>query len=238
MYDRAGLLLPPTMSSRQDSAARVRSRRSIAHVPRSKMTSGLDKENATADIGASQPFANGAKPAAKDKKSRSKSLGPGGLDALQNSNGNRRKVGLSSEISPRALIEQHIDSYNLQSTASFPLKSILKPTVPVSPVRNIPSFEETRRRTPARDAPRQSTNDADGNDQGKEGLLIDFATPPQPSVAGSENLANPFDTFNATSAIRDEMAATRERDEKQRRERERQNILEKREARRKSMGLF
>lgn len=124
----------------------------------------------------------------------------------------------------------------LQSTASFPLKSILKPTVPVSPVRNIPSFEETRRRTPARDASTQKAN-AVGNDQGKEELLIDFATPPQPSHTGDGNIDNPFDTFNATSAIRDEMAATKERDEKERRERERQTILEKREARRKSMGM-
>lgn len=125
----------------------------------------------------------------------------------------------------------------LQSTASFPLKSILKPTVPVSPVRNIPSFEETRRRSPSRDEARRSADHADQNAQGKGDLLIDFATPPQPSIAGSEKLDNPFDTFNATSAIRDEMAATRERDEKERRERERQSILEKREARRKSMGL-
>lgn len=222
------------MSSRQDSAARVRSRRSIAHVPRSKMTSNLDKENATADIGATQAFANGAKPASKDKKSRSKSLGPGGLDALQNSNGNRRKVHLTSEMLDPPV---NNDSNNVQSTASFPLKSILKPTVPVSPVRNIPSFEETRRRSPSRDNTRQGADHANNNDQGKEGLLIDFETPPQPSIAGSEKLDNPFDTFNATSAIRDEMAATRERDEKERRERERQSILEKREARRKSMGL-
>ncbi|KAJ5174970.1 uncharacterized protein N7482_000847 [Penicillium canariense] len=201
------------MSTRPDSAAtRPRSRRSIAHVPRSKMTSGLDKENATTDIGAMAPFEPNTKPTTKDKKSRSKSLGPGGLDALQNSNGNRRK-----------------------STASFPLKSILKPTVPVSPVRNIPSFEETRRRTPARDASNHNV-DADGNDQGQEGLLIDFATPPQPAMAGDGNIDNPFDNFNATSAIRDEMAATRERDEKERRERERQTIMEKREARRKSMA--
>lgn len=220
------------MSTRQDSAARVRSRRSIAHVPRSKMTSGLDKENATTDIGAVPPFGNNAKAATKDKKSRSKSLGPGGLDALQNSNGNRRKVSYHPNISPRALITPP-DSRALQSTASFPLKSILKPTVPVSPVRNIPSFEETRRRTPARDARNQNSNTGSN---GKEGLLIDFATPSQPPVSGSENLANPFDTFNATSAIRDEMAATKERDDKERRERERQTIMEKREARRKSMG--
>ncbi|KAJ5389864.1 uncharacterized protein N7496_000932 [Penicillium cataractarum] len=197
------------MSTRPDSAAtRPRSRRSIAHVPRSKMTSGLDKENATTDIGAMAPSGSNTRPAGKDKKSRSKSLGPGGLDALQHSNGNRRK-----------------------STASFPLKSILKPTVPVSPVRNIPSFEETRRRTPARDASSQKANAA-----GNEGLLIDFATSPQPAGTGNEKSDNPFDTFNATSAIRDEMAATKERDEKERRERERQTILEKREARRKSMA--
>lgn len=125
-----------------------------------------------------------------------------------------------------------------QSTASFPLKSILKPTVPVSPVRNIPSFEETRRRTPARgDASNQKPNHADSHDSNNEGLLIDFATPQEASVAGTENLTNPFDDFNATSAVREEMAATRERDERERRERERQSILEKREARRKSMGL-
>lgn len=81
------------MSTRADPAAtRPRARRSIAHVPRSKMSSGLDKENATTDIGAVPPFQTNTKAATKDKKSRSKSLGPGGLDALQKTNGNRRKV--------------------------------------------------------------------------------------------------------------------------------------------------
>ncbi|KAJ5834526.1 hypothetical protein N7447_000552 [Penicillium robsamsonii] len=208
------------MSTRPDSAALrpPRTRRSIAHVPRSRMTSGLDKENATTEIGAAQPFSNNTKPAMKDKKSRSKSLGPGGLDALQNSNGNRR-----------------------QSTASFPLKSILKPTVPVSPVRTIPTFEETRRRTPARSEQptHDGTMDAHGQrSQGKDGLLIDFEATPGPPTANNDNddTANPFDTFNATSAIREEMAATKERDEQERKDRERQNILEKRAARRKSMA--
>lgn len=82
------------MASRSDSAgsARPRSRRSIAHVPRSRFTSGVDKENTTTDISSSQPVLGSARVGGKDKKSRSKSLGPGGLDALQNSNGNRRKV--------------------------------------------------------------------------------------------------------------------------------------------------
>ncbi|KAF9884809.1 hypothetical protein FE257_001225 [Aspergillus nanangensis] len=202
------------MASRGDSAgpARLRSRRSIAHVPRSKLTSSLDKENATADIGAAQPPGGDTKPGGKDKKSRSKSLGPGGLDALQNSNGNRRK-----------------------STAIVPLKSILKPTVPVSPVRNIPSFEETRRRTPARSANQHGTADAQDTDQRKEGLLIDFDTPAQPSNAPPEDPSNPFDGLNAET-IRNEMAAAREREEKERRERERKAIMQQRDARRKSMA--
>ncbi|KAJ5748605.1 uncharacterized protein N7511_010301 [Penicillium nucicola] len=204
------------MSSRADSATtrqRPRSRQSIAHVPRSRMTSNLDKENATAEFGAAQPFANSTRPIPKDKKSRSKSLGPGGLDALKNSHGNRR-----------------------QSTASNPLKSILKPTVPVSPVRNIPSFEETRRRTPAHSQQQSQDGAMDGGNKGKQGLLIDFETTPGPPAVDNDDTSNPFDTFNATSAIREEMAATKERDEKERKDRERQNILEKREARRKSMA--
>ncbi|RAK97832.1 kinetochore-microtubule binding complex subunit SPC105 [Aspergillus ibericus CBS 121593] len=201
------------MASRSDSAgsSRPRSRRSIAHVPRSQLTSALEKENATTSISSSQPIGDRPKLAGKDKKSRSKSLGPGGLDALQDSNGNRRK-----------------------STAAFPLKSILKPTVPVSPVRNIPTFEETRRRTPARGPP-HNDGTGEGRDQGKEGLLIDFDTPAQPSGSSGDDRANPFDSFNAES-IRDEMAAVREREEKEQRERERKMILQQREARRKSMA--
>lgn len=196
------------MASRSDSAGSVRprSRRSIAHVPRSKLTSGIDKENSTADVAAMQPHGAPANPPGKDKKSRSKSLGPGGLDALQElSNGNRRK-----------------------STTAFPLKSILKPTVPVSPVRNIPSFEETRKQTPARGSQQKETNGQD-----KEGLLIDLDTPARPSGSGNEDMTNPFDDFNASSAI----AAAREQEEKEQRERERKAAIEKRDARRKSLGL-
>lgn len=70
--------------------ARVRSRRSIAHVP--KAGAAADKEDSATE-GSSIPGAPGVgKSGTKEKKSRSKSLGPGGLDALQNSNGNRRKV--------------------------------------------------------------------------------------------------------------------------------------------------
>lgn len=55
-----------------------------------KSTTGLsprkamDKENATVDVGSTL--------AAGRKKSRSKSMGPGGLDVLKSGNGNRRVV--------------------------------------------------------------------------------------------------------------------------------------------------
>lgn len=65
-------------------------------------------------------------------------------------------------------------------------------------------------------------------------MLIDFETPPRQSGGN----VNPFDTFNASSAIRDGKAAAIEREEQEQRERERQMILEQREARRKSMGLL
>ncbi|KAL4793181.1 hypothetical protein BDV19DRAFT_232040 [Aspergillus venezuelensis] len=198
------------MASRGDSAGSVRprSRRSIAHVPRSRLTSQGDKENETTDLSATRQLNGRPTLTGKEKKSRSKSLGPGGLDALQNSNGNRRK-----------------------SSAVIPLKSILKPTAPVSPIRNIPTFEETRRKTPSRGANGQGGS----NNSNQEGLLIEFDTPGQKSSNNADEQTNPFDTFN-TSNLRDEMAAAREQEEKERRERERKAALEHREARRKSMA--
>lgn len=63
-------------------------------MPTSKMASRVDQENITTDISAAQSYRSRAKSSGKDKKSRSKSLGPGGLDALQDTNGNRRKVDI------------------------------------------------------------------------------------------------------------------------------------------------
>lgn len=81
------------MASRDDMtlpAARPKSRKSLAHVP---SANAMNKENMTADIGAmaehNKRAALGERPT---KKSRSKSIGPGGLDALKDTSGNRRKV--------------------------------------------------------------------------------------------------------------------------------------------------
>jgi kinetochore protein Spc7/SPC105 len=62
---------------------RPRSRRSIANVP--------TEDNMTADMSTLQSGKHAAQQSEK-KKSRSKSLGPGGLDALKDEAGNRRKV--------------------------------------------------------------------------------------------------------------------------------------------------
>ncbi|KAI5298450.1 hypothetical protein KEM56_004057, partial [Ascosphaera pollenicola] len=188
-------------------ASRIRARRSFAQMPRK----GADKENTTSDIGSiAKPLADddAAAQRKREKKLRSKSLGPGGLDTLTSAAGNRRK-----------------------STTRFPLKSILKPAVPVSPVQDIPTFEETRRRTPGRTPQhaRRSANAATGD-------LIDFSTP---TSANQTSQNNPFDTFSPIGiplrTEEEQQAAAREREERERREQKKQ-ALEHREARRKSLA--
>lgn len=115
---------------------------------------------------------------------------------------------------------------------AIPLKSILKPTVPVSPLRNIPTFDQARRRNESRSPSPRRQKDIPDSPPAEEGMLIDFSTPAKVSVTGTDQLDNPFDGFNASSALRD----AKEREEKERKEREKQAILEQREARRKSMG--
>ena len=130
-----------------------------------------------------------------------------------------------------------------QSTAA-PLKSILKPTIPLSPPRHIPSFEESRKKTPVRRSPRKSAAAQLGNKPGENDVLIDFSTPGSASITGSNNLANPFDTFDPLPGNRNGETGEKggaeqqesERLERERREREKQAILQQREARRKSMG--
>ncbi|WYZ44139.1 hypothetical protein EsH8_VII_000575 [Colletotrichum jinshuiense] len=80
-----------------------RTRKSIG-APTSSRKTG-DKENATIDVGSTL--------AESRKKSRSKSIGPGGLDALKNASGNRRA--------------------SLAVPSRPPPRSILKPTMPLLP---------------------------------------------------------------------------------------------------------
>ncbi|EGD98661.1 hypothetical protein TESG_06142 [Trichophyton tonsurans CBS 112818] len=193
------------------NVARVRARRSLAQMPHRGSGIDIDKENVTTNLSAAQKQSNiPSRALGNDKRSRSKSLGPGGLDLLKNGGNDRRK-----------------------STAAVQLKSILKPTIPVSPISHIPSFAETRRKTPHRDG-FGSNYKSSGN-----GDLIDLSTPAAP-VVGTDSLINPFDNFNPIPPSRaKDIAAQREREEKERIERERekkQAILEQRAARRKSMA--
>lgn len=74
--------------------SRPRSRMSIAHTPAADTVG--DKENLT--VNAAGLIALTANSTFVIKKSRSKSIGPGGLDALHSDAGNRQKVGSNKEI--------------------------------------------------------------------------------------------------------------------------------------------
>jgi len=81
------------MASREEMtlpATRPKSRKSLGHVP----PSVADQENATADIGALAGKKRSMPIERPSKKSRSKSIGPGGLDALKDASGNRRQVSI------------------------------------------------------------------------------------------------------------------------------------------------
>lgn len=78
-----------TLPSPRAERAR-QSRKSIAHLP-SADPSG-DKENATVDLAALPSLDLQSKE--KAKKSRSRSIGPGGLDALKQGNGNKTVRGI------------------------------------------------------------------------------------------------------------------------------------------------
>lgn len=76
-----------------------RTRKSIGALSPNKKTS--DKENATVDVG--------SRLAANRKKSRSKSIGPGGLDGIKPSTGNRRvSLAVPSRPPPRSILKQPI----------------------------------------------------------------------------------------------------------------------------------
>jgi kinetochore protein Spc7/SPC105 len=87
----------PKMDPPSSRPNRPKSRQSIAHVTSSKDIE-FDKENATADLGSIRQRKIAVSETDR-KKSRSKSLGPGGLEALKESAGNTAKVkGLVAEF--------------------------------------------------------------------------------------------------------------------------------------------
>ncbi|RFU32557.1 hypothetical protein B7463_g3757, partial [Scytalidium lignicola] len=202
------------MSSKEDVTlppSRPKSRKSLAHVPTSRK---MDQENMTADLGALAASKSTAVAGKSARKSRSKSLGPGGVDALTNGTGNRRK----------SLVAPHP-----------PPRSILKPTMPLLP--EIPA----RKKSPKKPSPQSSST---GTTTQASDDLIDFNIGSIAAVSGANNLPNPFNVeSNATvtetrvtlRTEEEQQAAAREREEKERKEQE-EEMLTRREARRKSLA--
>lgn len=75
-------------SPKKKARAPPRSRKSIAHMP--TLAVNTEKENVTVNLAV--PSTSIAHDKVAAKKSRSKSIGPGGLDALKEDAGNRRQV--------------------------------------------------------------------------------------------------------------------------------------------------
>lgn len=92
------------------SQKRPSSRKSVGYLPSPNLdTETGDKENVGPDALPGDVAA--AITSAKQKKSRSKSLGPGGLDALKEDAGNKRKVYSSDAVSTKALTRSRLLEY-------------------------------------------------------------------------------------------------------------------------------
>lgn len=125
---------------------------------------------------------------------------------------------------------------------TFQPRSILKPTIPLTPPKNIPSFDELRQKSTAKaKSPAKSV---------PEDLLIDFSTPaPSREVENAGNvpaMGALLDPFSPVRPQNSDTAASRNDseneviqhtdEEDQKRQAEKKAILERRDARRKSLA--
>lgn len=197
-------------------------RKSIAHMPSSDV--GGNKENATLDAAALTSMTATGKQAAK--KSRSKSIGPGGLDALKEGTGNKGGVRQCGS---------RLDAFLLIACKpAFPLpKSILKPTISLSPLKPIPSRGRSGNASPSKNGrlrtPEASPKKSSGGSATKsEGASLESRLK-SPSKSPSQSQSQPRSP--ARVAVR-----TEEEQQAAAREKERQDVLAHKEARRKSLG--
>ncbi|KAL9121417.1 MAG: hypothetical protein Q9187_002030 [Circinaria calcarea] len=196
--------MSPTQSPKGPNAL-SRSRKSITHIP--SMVINDENEDPTTrlleknDVGMS-----------KMRKTRSKSLGPGGLDTLREGTGNQQKSDL------------------------FPIvRSILKPAVPLSPPKQIPPHHTLRKSSPSKTKPPLSPRKRLQDD-----LLVDVSIPsPRSGQSGLENVPNPFEDLRATKEPSQENRVSLRTEEEQQtaaKEREQRALVERRDARRKSLA--
>lgn len=217
------------MSNTQSpKAPRVRqARKSIAHMPSAGIVG--DKENATVDAGAIASFSAQGKQAAKEN--RSKSIGPGGLDALKEGSGNKQEVGL-----PRQSLEESKADLSQPALPPPYVKSILKPTIALSPPKAIPPHNRAFTNSPGKANGRQTHEKSPRKspakklaDDATQGLPNPFETSPTPGASKSRSPAR-SPTRIAVRSEEEQQAAAKER--------ERQEVLANRDARRKSLGMW
>jgi len=210
-------------STQSPKVPKVRqARKSLAAMPSTDL--GGDKENMTVDTAATANLGAQGKQIAK--RLRSKSIGPGGLDALKEDAGNKQ-VG-----SDAWLCCIHGADPRQPSLPPF-VKSILKPTIISSPPKTIPPHNGGRKTSPGKVSgqrtperfPRKSPKQLVSN--GGAGLQNPFSASPRPAAANAQSPSR----SPARVAVR-----TEEEQQAAAEERERQEVLAHRDARRKSLG--
>ena len=197
-------------------------RKSIAHLPSSDV--GGNKENATLDAAALTSMTATGKQAAK--KSRSKSIGPGGLDALKEGTGNKGGV---------CQCRSGLDAILLTAyKPALPLpKSILKPSISLSPLKPIPSRGRSGSASPSKNG-RLRTPEASPS-KSSRGSAMKSESQPSGSRVKSPSKSPSRNQSQSRSPAR---VAVRTEEEQQAaaREKERQEVLAHKDARRKSLG--
>lgn len=207
--------------SPQKASAASQSLKSMAQLPSPDINNA--KENITLQsITSLKAIANDK---SASRKPRSKSIGPGGLDALRENAGNRRQVGPCRAHNDWLLVT---NAWKKQSALPPSVKSILKATIPLSPPKRIPPHASSQRASPSK------TQNA---------VLWKTSNP----ISGSNGLPNSFEIsnslMNSTSNLlsppeSETKVAVRSEAEQQAtaKERERQEALAHKDARRKSLG--
>ncbi|RMD41875.1 hypothetical protein DV735_g3238, partial [Chaetothyriales sp. CBS 134920] len=207
------------MQEQSRKRSRPVSRQSLAHAS----MKSADKDNATTDIATLQRLQDAQH---TKKKSRGKSLGPGGLEALN-------EASLNTKV--RRELKPVVSETNTgQGEPTLTLKSILKPSIPLTPPKVIPSFHELR----------SSATIGQSATRSGEDLLIDFSTPgTSGALPSSATVANGFsgssrcDPFSPLRKEKESLQTEEEkREAQQQRHDEKQAILDRRAERRKSLA--
>ena len=122
------------------------------------------------------------------------------------------------------------------------MRSILKPTIPLSPPKPIPPYPNSRELSPAKSKNGLSPKKSPRRSPKKEELEGTARSLGDLRQSGLENLPNPFDEASNQAADNKPSQETRvavrteEQQQAAAKERERKELVERRDARRKSLG--